>query len=190
MSSVVTVHMAASVDGFIEAKGGDMGWFETADRYESGVDGENPEEFLKTIGCYVMGARTYELAMRLGWIYGDTPTVVVTHRDLPRERPTVELYSGDLAALAEQLRARYRGIWVVGGASLVGEFLRLGLVDDLRLSILPVLLGDGLPFFERIGGLTPLHLKEVTGYKTGIVELWYEVCRGPLDQPRSRAVTT
>lgn len=49
VGSTVTVHMVASVDGFIEAPGGDMTWFETADRYEEGVDGENPEEFLKTI---------------------------------------------------------------------------------------------------------------------------------------------
>jgi dihydrofolate reductase len=175
--STVTVHMVASVDGFIEAKDGDMGWFETADRYDDGIDGENPEEFLKTIDCYVMGARTYELAVRLGWIYGDKPTVVVTHRDLPLERPTVELYSGDLAVLADRLRARYRNIWVVGGAAIVRDALRLGLVDDIRLSILPVILGDGLPFFDRIGSLKPLHLKKVTGYKTGIVELWYELRR-------------
>ena len=173
--STVTVHMVASVDGFIEAKDGDMGWFETAYRYDGGVDGENPEEFLKTIDCYVMGARTYELAVKLGWIYGDKPTVVVTHRDLPLERPTVELYSGDLAALMSGLRARYRSIWVVGGAAIVRDALRLGLVDDIRLSILPVILGDGLPLFDRIGSLQPLHLKKVSGYKSGIVELWYEV---------------
>lgn len=175
--SIVTVHMVASVDGFIEAKDGSMGWFETADRYDAGVDGENPEEFLKTIDCYVMGARTYELAVKLGWIYGDKPTVVVTHRDLPRERPTVELYAGDLAALVARLAARYRSIWVVGGAALVRDFLQQGLVADIRLSILPVILGDGLPFFDRIGALQPLHLKKVTGYKTGIVELWYELRR-------------
>lgn len=174
--STVTVHMVASVDGFIEAPDASMAWFETADRYEDGVDGENPEEFLKTIDCYVMGARTYELALRLGWVYGDTPTFVVTHRDLPLERPTVELYSGDLAVLVnERLKPRHRSIWVVGGASLVRDFLRAKLVQDIRLAILPVILGGGLPFFDAIGAQLPLHLKRVTGYKTGIVELWYEV---------------
>lgn len=176
--SIVTVHMVASVDGFIEAPGGDMAWFETVDRYEDGVDGENPEEFLKTIDCYVMGARTYELARRLGWVYGDKPTIVVTHRDLPLERPTVELYSGDLTALVARLAPRYRSIWVVGGASLVRDFLRARLVQDIRLALLPVILGGGLPFFDAIGAQLPLHVKKVTGYKTGIVELWYEVRGG------------
>lgn len=177
VGAVVTVHMAASVDGFIEAVDGNMSWFETADRYDDGVESENAEEFLETIDCYVMGARTYELAVKLGWIYGDKPTIVITHRDLPRERPTVELYSGDLAALFTQLEARFRSIWVVGGAAIVRDCLRLDLVDDIRLSVLPVLLGGGVPFFDRIGSLRPLHLKKVSGYKNGIVGLWYEVRR-------------
>jgi dihydrofolate reductase len=175
LAATVTVHMVASVDGYIEAPEGDMAWFETADEYADGVAGEDPEEFLKTIDCYVMGARTYELARKLGWVYGDKPTVVVTHRDLPLERPTVELYAGDLTALVERLVARHRSIWVVGGATLVRAFLQAKLVDEIRLSILPVVLGGGLPFFDRLGTQVPLHLKKVTGYKTGIVELWYEV---------------
>lgn len=177
-ASTVTVHMVASVDGYIEAPDGDMAWFETVDEYAGGVAGEDPEQFLKTIDCYVMGARTYELARKLGWVYGDKPTVVVTHRALALERPTVELYSGDLPALIARLAARHRSIWVVGGATLVRAFLQAKLVDELRLSILPVILGGGLPFFDRLGALVPLHLKKVTGYKTGIVELWYEVRRG------------
>ena len=175
MSAIVTVHMVVSVDGFIEAPDGDMAWFETVDEYLDGVAGEDAEEFLKTIDCYVMGAKTYELALKLGWVYGDKPTTVVTHRDLPLVRPTVELYSGDLRTLVERLAERHHNIWVVGGAQLVRDFLREKLVHEIRLSILPVVLGGGLPFFDRLGAQVPLHLKKVTGYKTGIVELWYEV---------------
>jgi dihydrofolate reductase len=167
--------MVASVDGYIEAPDGDMAWFETVDDYADGVAGEDAEEFLKTIDCYVMGANTYELALKLGWAYGDKPTVVVTHRDLPLARPTVELYSGELLALIERLAVRHGSIWVVGGATLVRDFLQAKLVHEIRLAILPVLLGGGLPFFDRLGAQVPLHLKKVTGYKTGIVELWYEV---------------
>jgi dihydrofolate reductase len=175
VSAIVTVHMVASVDGFIEAPEGDMAWFETVDEYADGVAGEDPEEFLKTIDCYVMGAKTYELALKLGWVYGDKPTIVVTHRDLPLVRPTVELYAGDLRALVARLAAKHRSIWVVGGAALVRDFFQQKLVQEIRLSILPVVLGGGLPFFDQLGAQVPLHLKKVTGYKTGIVELWYEV---------------
>jgi len=58
---------------------------------------------------------------------------------------------------------------------VVKEFLRLGLADDLRLSVLPIILGDGTMFFDHIGQEQLLHLKEVTTYKTGMVELWYEI---------------
>jgi dihydrofolate reductase len=102
--SRVTVHMAASVDGFIARRDGSVDWMETADEFAGGtiMDPGFVEAFLKTIDCYVMGSRTYETALRfeaqgLGWSYGDKPTFVLTSRDLPRTRGTVEFHSGDLA---------------------------------------------------------------------------------------------
>jgi riboflavin biosynthesis pyrimidine reductase len=58
---------------------------------------------------------------------------------------------------------------------LAKEFLRLNLVDDIRLTIAPVILGDGTPFFDRVGAQRALHLKDVKAYRDGLVELWYEV---------------
>ena len=63
----------------------------------------------------------------------------------------------------------------MGGAVLVKNFFRLNLVNEIRQSILPILLGDGLPFYDQIGREQPLHLKGVTAFKTGMVELSYEV---------------
>ncbi len=171
--------MVASVDGFIAKKDNSLSWLETSDTYEKGVVGEDAAAFVKTIDCYVMGSRTYEHAVELskqyGWAYGDTPTMVVTSRQLPAIKPNIELYSGDVRELDARLRREYRNIWLVGGAALVKEFLRQGLVDDVRLMIAPVLLGDGTPFFDRIGLECPLHVKDVTAYKNGFLELWYEL---------------
>lgn len=172
--------MVSSVDGFIAKKDGDVSWFETTSYYEKGVSGENAEEFLKTIDCFVMGSRTYEHALELsrnyGWVYGDVPTVVLTHRNLPVERKNIEFYSGDLNKLVnDNLKAKYRNIWVAGGAVLERDFIALKLADDIRLSILPIILGDGTQFFDHIGLEQALHLKDVTAYKNGMVELWYEV---------------
>ncbi|HEV2478185.1 MAG TPA: dihydrofolate reductase family protein [Puia sp.] len=178
--SKITIHMVASLDGYIAKKDNSVSWFETADTYDKGVTGEDAGEFLKTIDCYVMGARTYEHALALsrnyGWPYGDTPTVVVTRRDLAVERPNIELYSGELEKLvSEQLEPRFGNVWVVGGAALVKDFLRVGLADEIRMPILPIMLGDGLRFFDRIEREQALHLKDVTAYKNGMVELWYEI---------------
>lgn len=146
------------------------------------MSGEDPEAFLKTIDCYVMGAHTYEHALELsksyGWAYGDTPTIVVTHRNLPVERQNIELYSGDLHTLVnERLKPRYRNVWMAGGAMLANDFIRLQLADEIRISVLPILLGEGIPFFDQIGKEQALHLKDVTAYKNGMVELCYEIIK-------------
>jgi len=149
--SRVTIHMAASLDGFIARKDGSVDWMETSDEFAGGetIDPAFIEAFLKTIDCYVMGSRTYETALRfetkgLGWAYGDKSTFVLTHRELPRTRDTVEFYSGDLAKFVNgRLRPRFRTIWFVGGGMVAAECLRLGLADEVRYSILPILIAMG-----------------------------------------------
>ena len=126
--SRVTIHMVASLDGFVARRDGSVDWMETSDEFAGGdtVEPEFIEAFLKTIDCYVMGSRTYETAINfeakgLGWAYGDKPTFVLTSRDLPRTRESVEFYSGDLAQFVnEQLRFRFRSIWFVGGGIVCG----------------------------------------------------------------------
>lgn len=189
--SRVTIHMAASLDSFIARKDGRVDWLETADEFAAGetLDPQFAADFLKTIDCYVMGSRTYETALNFaakgfGWAYGDKPTFVLTSRDLPRIRETVEFYSGDLAALVnERLRPAYRSIWFAGGGTVAGECLRLGLADEICYSILPVLIGDGIRFFEKLEKDVALHLTEVKAYKSGMVELRYEI-RGHRDESR------
>jgi dihydrofolate reductase len=182
-NSRVTIHMAASLDGFIARKDGGVDWLETSDEFADGetLDAAYIEAFLKSIDCYVMGSRTYETALGfegkgLGWAYGDKPVFVLTSRDLPRTRDTVEFHSGDLAPFVnERLRPRYRSIWFVGGGAVSGECLRLGLASDIRYSILPILIGEGISFFDRLDRDIPLHLVEVKAYKSGMIGLWYQV---------------
>ena len=180
--------MAASLDGFVARRDGRVDWLETSDEFVGGdtMDPAFVESFLKTIDCYVMGSRTYETALGfeargLGWSYGDKPTFVLTSRDLPRVRESVEFHSGDLTQFVERrLKPRFHTIWFVGGSAVSAECLRLGLADEIRYSIVPILIGDGIPFFEKLETDIALHLAEVKAYKNGMVELRYEV-RGQRD---------
>jgi dihydrofolate reductase len=182
-SPLVTVHMVASLDGFIARRDGRVDWLETADSFEGGavLTPAAIAEFLATIDCYVMGSRTYETALNfeakgLGWAYGDKPTFVLTHRTLPKTRSTVEFCSGDLAQLVnDRLKAKFRSIWFVGGGDVSAQCLRLRLADEVRYSIVPVLIGDGIAFFQRLDNDVALHLLEAMAYKTGMVALRYEV---------------
>jgi dihydrofolate reductase len=175
--------MAASLDGFVARKDGSVDWLETSDQFDAGdtMDPEFVAEFLKTIDCYVMGSRTYETALGfeekgMGWAYGDKPTFVLTSRALPKTRNSIEFFSGDLRQLVnERLRPAFGSIWFVGGGAVCGECLRLGLADEVRYSIMPILIGDGISFFEGLDKDVALHLVEVKAYKSGMVALRHEV---------------
>ena len=177
--SNITIHMVSSLDGMIAKMDNSVSWFETSDYYEKGLADPDIAGFLKSIDCYIMGSRTYEHALALsrsyGWAYGDTPTIVLTHRDLSVEKPNIQLYSGDLNKLMQEcLTPNYKNVWLVGGPTLVRDFIHANLADEIRISILPIILGEGQPFFNHIEKELPLHLKDVTAYKNGMVELSYE----------------
>ena len=178
-SPIVTLHVVTSIDGFIAKNDNNVSWLNSpGDVYEAGVaeDSAEVEKVLDTIDCYVMGSRTYEHALELGWPYGDTPTVVVTNRELRATRESVELYSGDLERLVDEILApRYGNVWLVGGAMLCQSFLSLGLVDKIILSIAPIMLGDGLRLFGGAATEQRWRLMDVVAYKTGFVELSYEI---------------
>jgi dihydrofolate reductase len=175
--STITLHAVSSLDGFIARKDNTVSWLEgNGSIYEAGVSvsAEEAADFVKAIDCYVLGSRTYEHALELGWPYGDTPTIVATTREWPQARASVEFYSGDLKSLFEtKLAPRFRNIWLVGGARLCQAFLELGLVHEIRLTIAPVLLGDGLRLFGALPREQNWNLKDVVAYRNGFVELSY-----------------
>lgn len=183
--SRITIHMAASLDGFIARRDGSTDWLETADEFAGGetMDPQFVAEFLKTTDCYVMGSRTYETALGFeargfGWAYGDKPVCVLSTRTLPCPRETVEVLACDLAELIEnRLKPRFASIWVVGGGALAGEAIRRGLADEVRWSIMPIMIGDGIRFFEGLDCDVALHLLEAKAYRSGMVALRHEVRR-------------
>jgi len=173
--SMITLHMVSSLDGFIAKKDNSVSWMDSpGDIYEKGVT-DDGTDVVQSIECYVLGSHTYEHALELGWPYGDTPTIVMTNRKLASTRKSVEFRSGDLKRLVNEILApRYGNIWLVGGAMLGQSFLKLGLVDEIRLMIAPVTLGEGLRLFGNSGIEQTWHLTNVVGYRNGYVELAYK----------------
>ncbi len=170
--------MVSSLDGFIAKKDGSVSWMHSKDTYEKGIEltKEYIAKFLKSIDCYIMGSKTYEHAVELGWPYGNVPVFVLTKRNMKSNRKNVQFLSGDLAEIVSNtLKPKYNNIWMVGGSMLTKEFLRLGLADEINISIIPTLLGNGKLFFDFIGREILLHLKDTTSFKDGMVELEYEI---------------
>ncbi len=176
----ITVHMVSSLDGFIAKKDNSIEWFNTACKYEKGIEltDQQTTSFLSSIDCYVMGAYTYEhalaLAAQYGWAYGNTSLIVLTNRNLPLYHSGVEIYSGDLQKLVtEKLKPNYNNVWIAGGATLAREFIRMQLANEIRLSILPIILSDGISLFDSSLQERALYLKEWNAYKNGMVEIVY-----------------
>lgn len=168
--------MVLSLDGFIARNNNSISWLEDSGSiYEAGasISDEEAATFVKSIDCYVLGSRTYEHALELGWPYGDTPTFVLTGRKMASMNKSVEFYSGDLDRLVHEKLARYRNIWLVGGAMLCQRFLEVGLVHELRLTVAPVLLGGGLRLFAGSLAEQRWSLNNVVAYRNGFVELSY-----------------
>jgi dihydrofolate reductase len=168
---------AASLDGFIAEPDGGIGWLRA---YEDAGRGLY-EEFLAGVGALAMGAATYEALIEQldseAWPYADRPTWVFTHRSQdPPDGADVRFVRGPVTAAHAEMRAAAgdANVWVVGGGALLSQFVDAGLLQDLRLTVVPVVLGAGVPLFPKPlpGALELTGSTEVGG---GLVELRYEL---------------
>lgn len=118
----------------------------------------------------------FKLDIELGWPYGEVPVFVLTGRTLKSYKESVQFLSDELTEImTDQLKTQYKNIWMVVGTMLTKEFLRLGLADEINITIIPALLGDRTIFFNYIGKEISLHLKDVTDFKDGMVDLVYQI---------------
>jgi dihydrofolate reductase len=144
--------VASSLDGFIADENDNLDWLLSM---PGGDDEANPyPAFIDNVGALAMGATTYEwiLAHDSGpWPY-EVPAWVFTHRDLPpKDGADLRFTSAPVAAVHAEMTAAAgaRNLWLVGGGELVGTFLDHDLLDELIVSVTPVLLGDGAPLLPR-----------------------------------------
>ena len=140
----VSLFIAASLDGFIADPEGGVGWLFTDEDY-------GYEAFFAAIGAQVMGRRTYEHVLGYGaWPHGATPAIVLTTKpSMSAAVPSVSFASGQPADILQTVdMPQGKKLWLVGGAQVASDFARAGLIDEVVLSIHPVLLGGGAPLFE------------------------------------------
>ena len=172
---VVFAGMAASLDGYIRSESGDLSWLN--DAMATGED-YGFEETERRTGAYLMGANTYREVAGMGGMGSSVPTYVVTHDPSLPAKGKTSLVSGDLGELVAGIRAAIpedKDICVFGGGQLVTQLLDSGLLDELTVSVIPVVLGGGLPFFGRLERSRRLELTECRPFPSGIVLLTYRL---------------
>jgi dihydrofolate reductase len=182
-----TVYYAAmSLDGYIAEPEEKLEWltgFDGPGYAGAGEgDGAGPIEtsypaFMEGVGALVMGSKTYEFILDQEWAYADLPVWVMTTRDLPRveDASGLAFASGSVAALHDEMVAAAGGkdLWVVGGGVLASQYVAAGLLDLVRLTVVPTILGAGLPLFAE--PVPPMKLLGSTPFDSGMIELSYEV---------------
>jgi len=182
-----TVYYAAmSLDGYIAEPEEKLEWLTKFDGPGTELAGAGPvgdgyAEFMKGIGSLAMGPKTYEfIAGEASWPYGDMPTWVYTRRERPALEGAANLTfaAGDVSDLHGELLAAAgeRDLWVIGGGDLASQYVAAGLLDLVRVTVVPIILGAGLPLFAEPLP-RPMKLLGTTPFETGMVELSYEVVR-------------
>lgn len=168
-----SVFLAASLDGFIARADGAIDWLAIVER--AGED-YGIRAFYDSVDTLVMGRKTYDVALGFDeWPYAGMRCVVVTSDTSRASRHGEEFFAGELAALLDRLGAEGSKRVYVDGGAVIAQALAANLVDDVTVSIIPILLGEGTALAPRIGHDVLLELVEHRAFESGLVQLKYRV---------------
>lgn len=175
--SRIQYFVAASIDGFIATTKDDLGWLLEFDGFEGGK--ESYETFMAGVGCIVMGGETFTWLMEHEpgkWPYPATPCYVFTrHEHATPPGADITFIRGAVHEFLQDFTdaAGAKNVWVVGGGNLAAQFAAAGLLDEMILSVIPVVLGDGKHLLPVEGPTPALELTASRTLGRGIVELRY-----------------
>ena len=188
-------YCAMSLDGYIAEADDTLAWLlEYEGSYEGeGVEpgpmsgGGSYERFYESVGALISGATTYEfvldhMADDSEWPYMGKPCWILSSRDLPvpsGEDADVRIVNASVRELYDEMTAAAgeRNLWVIGGGNVASQFADEGLLDEVLVTVVPVVLGAGKPLFDRRLPDGPMQLMGTRTFATGMVELRYEIRR-------------
>jgi len=162
----IKLFIASSLDGYIAREDGNIDWLP-----QSGNSGY--DEFYKTIDTVIMGRKTYEQILTFGkYPYEGQKSYVFTKNTEIKKDGNIEFVFETEKLVKELLSSSGKDVWLVGGADLISTFLNFDLIDDIILSIIPIVLGKGIPLFKNIQKEIKFELVKTTEYNE-LVELYY-----------------
>lgn len=172
----VTLFIAMSLDGYIADENSKVDWLQGQKAAED--DMVSYQEFIQDVDTVIMGWNTYhQITTELSpgvWMYPNQTSYVLTHRNMPPAE-SIRFVQKDAGVLVRQLKTESgKDIWICGGPSVINPLLRENLIDRFHISVIPTLLGNGIPLFESGGTEKKLRLVK-TGNYNGIVDVVYEL---------------
>ena len=171
----LTLFIAASLDGYIAKPNDDLSFLKIVEK-----EGEDYgyAEFTASIDTIILGRKTYDWVQReIGTSHydkGERTVYVITRTERPDAGKTM-FYTGDLTELVNKLKSENgKNIYCDGGAEIVNELLKSDLIDEFIISVVPVLLGDGIRLFQNGRPEQPLELVNSKTFDTGLIQLHYK----------------
>lgn len=174
----MSVYIATSIDGYIAKNDDGLDWLET---FKPPLEIPNEDygfkKFLNQVDALVMGKNTYKIASSAAvWPY-QGKRVIVLSSSLSSVCDKAEIYTGDIQQLTKRLYSEgIKHIYVDGGKT-ISQFLNARLIDELIISILPVILGSGIPLFNNILHESWCRLLSSQAYSNGLLQLRYEMIK-------------
>lgn len=172
----IKLFIAASLDGYIARENHSLDWLDQLEHMKDEDYGY--AEFLESVDILLIGRKTYEEVLGFGveWPYqGKKSYVFTADSEFTTETPDTEVVNELTPEFITQLQEAESDIWLVGGGKLIASFLKLGAVDDILVSIIPVMLGNGIPLFPEIHKDAKLQLVSCESFRNGVVNLSYRL---------------
>lgn len=173
----ISVFIATSIDGYIAKKNDDIDWLTTfSPPTEESEDKDcGFSKFFSGIDVLIMGRNTYDVVSHFTpWPY-EGKRVIVLSSTLTSVCKQAELYKGDIAELIKKLSSEdVKHIYIDGGAT-ISQFLNLKLINQMIISIIPVVLGSGIPLFSKMDNDNWFRLISSNVFSNGLVQLKYEM---------------
>ncbi len=167
------LYIAISLDGYIAGKEDDLSWLDPYQNVDYGYDA-----FFSKIGAIIEGRRTYDIEIKSGWENAHPVPLFIMSKDLPARkpaRPDAVFTRGDIAEVLKSAKdkAGRKDVWIEGGANVAQQFINRGLVDEIFLTLVPVLLGQGIRLFDNMQTRLSFSLQDVKRFERGLVQLVY-----------------
>ena len=162
------MNLAVSLDGYIAGPNGEYDWCFTDDDY-------GMTDFFKSVDAILMGGKSYRIAVADGEPYPGFTTYVFSRTEKKISYENVILVSEDMVEFVRTLKQKKgKNIWLFGGSEIIQQLLQENLVDEMMISVHPILLGGGVPLFRQLDERKKFHLSDTITYPTGLVQLIYK----------------
>ncbi|MGB3849429.1 MAG: dihydrofolate reductase family protein [Tunicatimonas sp.] len=173
--SKIQLYIAVTLDGYIARSDGSLDYLHALPNPDQTDHGYRA--FFQDVGTVVMGRKTYEeiLGFGVAWPYANCQTYVITsnHNYEPSTEATALLVEPLLAALNKLKSESEKHVWIVGGGQVITTLLNKSLIDEMILSIIPIILGEGISLFPGNPRETSFNLIKAEPFATGVVNLTY-----------------